>query len=163
MTRFKVAENICMIFSLPDLSTFVQRSHMIKWVDWTFPKPKGKFFMEIILSLKYSWKHNRFSIVIVNMWNSKWMTYLDLLFDVTDGHGLKWCIKMDKLFVLIYLSPCFIKLGVVRLCIFCVSYTNYLSRMKMNSSVYNAHLDFRGMQAFCVVLQKKCCSDHPLV
>ena len=27
----------------------------------------------------------------------------------------------------------------------------------------NAHLDFRGMQVFCVVLQKKCCSDHPLV
>ena len=27
----------------------------------------------------------------------------------------------------------------------------------------NVHLDFRGMQVFCVVLQKKCCSDHPLV
>ena len=40
------------------------------------------------------------------------MTYPELSFDVTDGHGL------DKLFVLICLSPCFIKLGVVRLCIF---------------------------------------------
>ena len=40
--------------------------------------------------------------------------------NVTDGHGLKWCIKMDKPFVLDYLSPCFIKLGVVWLCIFCV-------------------------------------------
>ena len=48
------------------------------------------------------------------------MIYSELSFDVTDGHRLKWCIKMDKLFVLDYLSPCFIKLGVVRLCIFCV-------------------------------------------
>ena len=46
---------------------------------------------------------------------------------------------------------------------------HYLSRMKTNGSVYNAncnaHLDFivRGMQVFCVVVQKKCCSDHPLV
>ena len=39
--------------------------------------------------------------------------------------------------------------------------------MKTNGAVYNAncngHLDFRGMQVFCGVLQKKCCSDHPLV
>ena len=91
-----------------------------EWVDWTFPKPKGKFFVEIILSSKYSWRCNRFSFVIVNMWDSKWMTYPELSFDVNDGHGLKWCIKMDKLFVLINLSPCFIKLGVVWLCIFCV-------------------------------------------
>ena len=75
---------------------------------------------------------------------------------------------MDKLFVLDYLSPCLIKLGVVQLCIFSVvMQLLYLSRMKTNGSVYNAncnaHLDFRGMQVFCVVLQKKCCSDHPLV
>ena len=37
------------------------------WVDRTFSKSKGKFFMEIILSSKYSCKHNRFSIVIVNI------------------------------------------------------------------------------------------------
>ena len=48
------------------------------------------------------------------------MIYPELSFDVTDGHGLIWRIKMDKLFVLDYISPCFIKLGVVRLCIFCV-------------------------------------------
>ena len=49
------------------------------------------------------------------------MTYPELSFDVTDGHELKRCTyKMDKLFVLIYLSPCLIKLGVVRLGIFCV-------------------------------------------
>ena len=59
-----------------------------------------------------------------------------------------------------YLFPCFIKLGVVRLCIF-VLLCNYLSRMKTNGSCIsniancNAHLDFRGMQVFCVVLQKK--------
>ena len=37
------------------------------WVDRTFSKSKGKSFMEIILSSKYSWKRNRFSIVIVNI------------------------------------------------------------------------------------------------
>ena len=47
-----------------------------KWVDRTFPKPKGKFFVENILSSKYSWKRNRFAIVIVNMRDSKWMTYI---------------------------------------------------------------------------------------
>ena len=36
-------------------------------VDRTFSKSKGKLFMEIILSSKYSWKRNRFSIVIVNI------------------------------------------------------------------------------------------------
>ena len=91
-----------------------------KWVDWTFPKPEEKFFIEIILSSKYSWKCKRFSFVIMNMRDSKWMTYLELSFDVTDGHRLKWCIKMDKLFFLIYSSPCFKILGVNRLCIFCV-------------------------------------------
>ena len=56
---------------------------------------------------------------------------------------------MDKLFALDYLSPCFIKLGVVRLCIFCVvmqlpeSYEN--KRFHVNDN-----LDFRGMQVFCV-------------
>ena len=32
-----------------------------------FTKSKGKFFMELILSSKYSWKRNRFSVVIVNI------------------------------------------------------------------------------------------------
>ena len=78
---------------------------------------------------------------------------------------------MDKLFVLDYLSPCFIKLGVVRLCIFCVVMQFlYLSRMKTNSSCisnianFNAHLDFRGMQVFlCGFTGKKCCIYHLLV
>ena len=77
---------------------------------------------------------------------------------------------MDKLFVLDYLSPCFINWELFDF-IFFVLLCNYLSRMKTNGScIYvsniancNAHLDFRGMQVFCVVLQKKCCSDHPLV
>ena len=34
-----------------------------------------------------------------------------------DGHRLKLCMKLGKHFALIY-SPCLIKLGVVRLCIF---------------------------------------------
>ena len=50
-----------------------------KWVDRTFPKSKGKFFVEIILSSKYLWKRNKFSIVIVSMWDSKWMTFPELL------------------------------------------------------------------------------------
>ena len=122
VTRFKMAEDICTIFSLPSLSTFVQRSHKIIWIDRTFSKSKGKFFMKIILSSKYSWKRNRFSIMIVNKCETRneWLTLPELSFDVTDGHGLKWCIKMDKLFLLGYLSLCFIKLGVVWLCIFCV-------------------------------------------
>ena len=76
---------------------------------------------------------------------------------------------MDKFFVLDYLSPCFIKLGVVGLIVFFVLFCNHLSRMKRNGSMYNAncnvHLNFifRGKQVFCVVLQKKCCSDHLLV
>ena len=36
------------------------------WVDRTFSKSKKNFFMEIVLLSKYSWKRNRFSIVIVN-------------------------------------------------------------------------------------------------
>ena len=126
-----------------------------KWVDRTFPKPKGKFFMEIILSLKYSWKRNRFSIVIVNMWDSKWMTYPELSFDVTDGHGLKWCIKMDKLFVLIYLSPCFIKLGVVQLCIFYVvmQITRVVWKQTVPCIMRISILEV--CRFFCVVLQKK--------
>ena len=61
---------------------------------------------------------------------------------------------MDKLFVLDYLSPCFIKLGVVRLCIFCVvmqlpeSYENKRFVFIYNIANCNAHLDFRGMQGF---------------
>ena len=40
---------------------------------------------------------------------------------------------------------------------FLCCYANYLSRTKTNSSMYmyNAHLDLRGMQVLCVVLQKK--------
>ena len=92
------------------------------WVDRTFSKSKGKFFMEIVLLSKYSWKRNRFSIVIVNICETRneWLIQSYISFDVTDGHGLKWCIKMDKLFVSDYLSPCVIKLGVVQLCVFCV-------------------------------------------
>ena len=42
-----------MIFSLPDLSTFVcTKKLQDKLVDPTFPKPKRKLFLEIILSSK---------------------------------------------------------------------------------------------------------------
>ena len=86
--RWQRILKFCAIFSLPNLSTlFCAKKPQDKWVDWTFPKPKGRFFVEIILSSKYSWKRNKLSIVIVNMWDSKWMTYPELSFDVTDGHG----------------------------------------------------------------------------
>ena len=61
------------------------------------------------------------------------------------------------------------KIGSCLTLYFFVLFCDYLNRMKTSGSVYdancNAHLDFifRGMQVFCVVLQKKCCSDHPLV
>ena len=64
-------------------------------------------------------------------------------------------IKMDKLFVLIYLSPCFIKLGVVRLFVFFVllcklpeSYENKRFRVYCTSR-------FKRYAGFCVVLEKK--------
>ena len=70
---------------------------------------------------------------------------------------------MDKVFVLDYLSPCFIKSRELFDFVFFVLLCNYLSHMKTNGSCIsniancNAHLDFRGiyMQVFCVVLQKK--------
>ena len=52
------------------------------------------------------------------------------------------------------------KIGSCSTLYFFVLLYNYLSRMKTNGSVYkynancNAHLDFIGMQVFCVVLQK---------
>ena len=95
-------------FFFQDLSTFVQRSHKIYG---------NHFVIKILMKTQQIFNHDR-----EHMWDTKWMTYPELSFDVivTDGHGLKWCIKMDKVFVLDYLSPCFIKLGVVWLCIFCV-------------------------------------------
>ena len=119
VTRFKMAENICTIFSL--FSTFVQRSHKIQMSRSKFFKVLRKilhgnrFVIEILMKTQQIFNRDR-----EHMRDSKWMIYPELSSDVTDGHGPKWCIKMDKLFVLDYLSPCFIKLGVNRLCIFCV-------------------------------------------
>ena len=53
-----------------------------------------------------------------------------------DGHGL---------------SPCFIKLRVVQLCILCVA-MQITSYMKAKGSMYNVHLDFRGK-----ICEKKVC------
>ena len=54
------AVKIYMSFSLSNLSAFVQKNKN-KWVDRISTKPKGKFFMEFTLSLKYSRKCNRLS------------------------------------------------------------------------------------------------------
>ena len=62
-------------FSSKPFHTFCAKKPQDIWVDRTFSMSKEKFFMEIILSLKYSWKCNRFSIVIVNIcetWN-EWL------------------------------------------------------------------------------------------
>ena len=53
------------------------------------------------------------------------------------------------------------KIGSCSTLYFLCCYASYLSRMKTNGLCIsniancNAHLDFRGMQVFCVVLQKK--------
>ena len=44
------------------------------------------------------------------------------------------------------------KIGSCSTLYFLCCYANYLSRVKTNGSMYTAHLDFRGMQVFCVVL-----------
>ena len=89
-----------------------------KWVDRTSTKPKGKFFMEFTLSSKYSKKCNRFSIVIVNQLHD-WCH---------DGRGrrLKWCTKLDKLFVLIYFYWLH-KIGSCSTLHFLCCYANYLT------------------------------------
>ena len=93
VTRFKMAENICTIFSHSNLSVFVQKKKKEdKWVHRTFTKHKRKFFMEVVLSSKISRKCNIFSIVIVNLWDSNWMI---------DERWLKWCRKLGKHFFLI--------------------------------------------------------------
>ena len=120
MTRF----NLHNLFSSKSFHICAKKPQEL-WVDRTFPKSKGKFFMEIILSSKYSWKRNRFNADF-QLWlwtcetRNEWLFRSYYKLAVTDGHGLKWCIKMDKLFVSIYLFPCFIKFEVVQLCIFCV-------------------------------------------
>ena len=94
-----------------------------KWLDRTFPKPNGKFFMEIIFSSKCSWKRNRFSIVIMNMWDSKWMTYPELSFDIILCHWWTWTEVMYKdgqTFCLDLFISLLRKIGSCSLCIFCV-------------------------------------------
>ena len=48
-------------------------------------------------------------------------------------------MKQGKHFVLIH-SPCFIKLGVVQLCIF----VSFCKLLYMKGSVYNMHADFQS-------------------
>ena len=96
------------------------KSSKDKQVDQAFTKPiKENVFMEIILSLKYSRKCNKFWF----MWDSIWMT------DVTDGSGLKWCINLDKLFVLINFSLLH-KIGSCSILYFLCCYVKYLMNMK---------------------------------
>ena len=57
----------CTIFSLPSLSTFVQKSHKIYDKIELFQSLKENPSWKSFLSSKYPWKHNRFSIVIMSI------------------------------------------------------------------------------------------------
>ena len=67
VTGFKMVEKICTIFLFQIFPHLCKKTPEDKLVDRTFTKLMGKFFLEIILSSKYSRKCDRFSIVIVNM------------------------------------------------------------------------------------------------
>ena len=85
MTRFKVAENICTIFSLQNLSTFVQNiTSLISRSNFSTKEyPSWKSFCH------RNTRENatRFStpIVIVCMHETRNEIMNDLSFDVTDG------------------------------------------------------------------------------
>ena len=76
VTRFKMAEDVARSF------LFQVFPHLCKEATgyMSRSKSKGKSFMEIILSSKYSWKRNRFSIVIVNICETRneWLMSYDL-------------------------------------------------------------------------------------
>ena len=59
------------LFSSKSFHICAKKPQDICQVDRTFSESKGKFFMEVVLSSKYSWKRNRFSIVIVNIWETR--------------------------------------------------------------------------------------------
>ena len=145
-----------------------------KWVDRTLLKSKEKFFMEIILSSKYSWKHNRFSIVIVNICD---YVRLEMMNDLS--RVLVWChwwtwtevmYKDGQTFCLGFFIFLLHKIGscstLYFLCCYAITWVVWKQTVRENLILpivmINVHLDFRGMQVFCVVLQKKR-SDHPLV
>ena len=66
------------------------------WVDRTFSKSKGKFLMEIVLLSKYSWKCNRFSIVIVNICETRNEWVNDLSRVIVWCHWWAWIEVMYK-------------------------------------------------------------------
>ena len=157
-----MAEDIGTIFSLPSLSTFVQRSHKIYiWVDQTFSKSKGKFFMEIILSSKYSWKRNRFSIVnICETWNDDlfgvivwchWWTLTEVVYK--DGQTSCLGLFISLLHKIGSCSTLYF------LCCYAITWVIWKQTVRvyliLPIVMINVHLDFRGIQVFCVVLQKK--------
>ena len=105
-------KKICTIFSLSNLSAFVQKTKKNKWADHTSTTPKRKFFMEFTLSSKYLRKCNRFSIVIINKLHD-WCHWRTWRLDWSDVQSLTNFLSW-------FISTGCIKLGVVRLCTFCV-------------------------------------------
>ena len=90
ITRFKMAENFCFQIFLHH---FVQKIK-VKLVDRTFTKPK----------INSSWKSFCHWIPRENWW-----TWTEVMYKAKQTFWLSW-----------FISPCFIKLGLLRLCIFCV-------------------------------------------
>ena len=112
-----------------------------KWVDRTSTKPKGKFFIEFTLSSKYWRKCNRFSIVIINKLHD---------WSATDGRGLKWCTKLDKLFILVY----FYLLHKIGSCstLYFLCYTNYLTwKQKVPCIMCISILEAKFMRKKCAL------------
>ena len=131
MTKFKMADNTCTIFYHSNLSAFVQKKQkMNEWME-TLQNVKENFSCKLCFH-QDTWQNaTDFPIVIVDLQDSSWMT---------DGHQPKWCMKLGKDFVLIYF-PCFIKLGVVQLCIFVSLCKLQNLRGKKNILNYYTRLD----------------------
>ena len=120
VTRFKMAESTYTIFS---------HSNLFAYVNY--------FVTEIIEKMQLIFDHNRRPARFQLPWS---------VTDTLTELCLKWYMKLGKHFVLIY-SPCFIKLGVVQLCILprYMQITSYEDNMKTKrSGVHNAHADFQA-------------------
>ena len=112
-----MVENNCTIFPLTNLSTFVQKTQKInEWIK-IFQSQKESSSWKSFCHWNIWEKCNRFSILMVNMWDLKWMTY-HLMSDVTERCGLKWWTRQT------FCLDLFLIASVVWLCIFC--YANYL-------------------------------------
>ena len=140
------------------------------WVDRTFSKSKGKFFMGINLSLKYSWK---------NTWDfQSWLwTYMRL--EMNDLSGvIVWChwwtltevmYKDGQTFCLgLFISllhKIWICLTLYLLCCYAITWVvcKQTVRVYLILSIVMRISILEVCRFFVWFYRKKCCSDHPLV